>query len=282
MSDVTLTAALRSNLLSLQGTQKLLDSTQLRLATGLKVNSALDNPSSYFAAQSLNNRAGDLNNLLDGMGQAVQVLKATDEAIKAITSLLQQAQAVAQDAKDALAGGSTDVTSQAASFDEIIAQVDGLAGDSSYRGTNLINAATTTALTVNFSESSTSSASQLVIAGVDFKSASGGGDLTVSDSGGDFADVTAAQGAIDDIKADLATIRAQAATFGSNLSIIQTRQDFTQNLINVLREGSDKLTLADKNEEGAKLLSLQTSQQLGITSLSLASQANQSILRLFQ
>ena len=282
MADVTLTAALRSNLLSLQGTQKLLDSTQLRLATGLKVNSALDNPSSYFAAQSLNNRAGDLNNLLDGMGQAVQVLKATDEAIKAITSLLQQAQAVAQDAKDALAGGSTDVTSQAASFDEIIAQVDGLAGDSSYRGTNLINAATTTALTVNFSESSTSSASQLVIAGVDFKSASGGGDLTVSDSGGDFADVTAAQGAIDDIKADLATIRAQAATFGSNLSIIQTRQDFTQNLINVLREGSDKLTLADKNEEGAKLLSLQTSQQLGITSLSLASQANQSILRLFQ
>lgn len=276
MADVTLTAALRSNLLSLQGTQRLLDSTQLRLATGLKVNSALDNPSSFFAAQSLNNRSNDLSNLLDGMGQAIQTLKAADEGIKAVTSLLEQAQAVAQDAKDALsADTAADVTSQGTSFDTILGQINDIAGDSGYRGTNLLKGTAT--LTVNFSEATTPSA--LTITGKDFQT---GSDLTVTTVGNDFSNVTAAQTAIDAIKADLVTLRASAASLGANLNIIQTRQDFTQNLINTLKEGADKLTLADKNEEGAKLLSLQTSQQLGITSLSLASQANQSILRLFQ
>jgi flagellin len=116
-AEVTLTAALRSNLLSLQGTQRLLDQTQLRLATGLKVNSALDNPGSYFAAQALNNRAGDLSRLLDGMGQAVQVLKSADQGIKSATSLLEQAQAVAQNVKDTLAADSAaDVTALETSY----------------------------------------------------------------------------------------------------------------------------------------------------------------------
>jgi len=282
MADVTLTAALRSNLLSLQGTQKLLDSTQLRLATGLKVNSALDNPSSFFAAQSLNNRSNDLNRLLDGMGQAVQTLKAADEGIKAITSLLEQAQAVAQDAKDALSADTTaDVTAQQTSFQTIIGQLQDLTGDSGYRGTNLLS--DTATLTVNFSEAATPSA--LTITGYDF--ATTGALTTVTnqlsvDGGATFGTAAAAQTQIDNIKADLTKIRNAASTLGANLNIIQTRQDFTQNLINTLKEGADKLTLADKNEEGAKLLSLQTTQQLGITSLSLASQANQSILRLFQ
>lgn len=295
-NDVHLTAALRSNLLSLQGTQKALDSTQLRLATGLKVNSALDNPSSYFAAQSLNNRSGDLSNLLDGMGQAVQVLKAADEGIKAITSLMQQAQAVAQEAKDALsADTAADVTSYQAAFTEIIHQVGELAKDSGYRGTNLLAGASSTAdvkLTVNFAEDAapstgtTPSNSLLDITGRDFAT-TGYTDtdgLSLSVNAGTALSWTSAdkaQTSIDEIKADLDTLRAAAAEFGANLNIIQTRQDFTQNLINVLKEGADKLTVADKNEEGAKLLSLQTTQSLGITSLSLASQAEQSILRLF-
>ncbi|TAL29456.1 MAG: flagellin [Alphaproteobacteria bacterium] len=274
MADVTLTAALRSNLLSLQGTQRLLDQTQLRLATGLKVNSALDNPSAFFAAQSLNNRAGDLNNLLDGMGQAIQTLKTADEGIKGITSFLEQAQAVAQQALDALnADTAADITSFKTSFDAILGQSDALAADSSYRGTNLLSGTATQV--VNFSEAATPST--LSITGYDLVV---GGDLTVTT--GAWGSTTAIQTAIDAIKADLTTIRNDASVLGSNLNIIQTRQDFTQNLINVLKEGADKLTVADKNEEGAKLLSLQTTQQLGITSLSLASQANQSILRLFQ
>jgi flagellin-like hook-associated protein FlgL len=283
MADVTLTAAMRSNLLSLQGTQKLLDQTQLRLATGLKVNSALDNPSSFFAAQSLNNRAGDLSNLLDGMGQAIQTLKTADEAISSATNMLQQASAVAQQIKDALsADPNADVTSLGASFGAIVDQATALLKDSSYRGTNLLAASGAT-LTVNFSEATTPSS--LTITGYDFGTTGAGTTATTQlavSNVTSFADVTAAQDQIDNIKHDLGTLRNAASALGANLNIIQTRQDFTQNLINTLTEGADKLTVADKNEEGAKLLALQTTQQLGITSLSLASQANQSILRLFQ
>ena len=100
MSDISLTASMRSNLLSLQQTQSLMDVTQERLSTGKKVNSALDNPSSFYTAQSLTNRANDLSSLLDSMGQGVQTIKAADEAITSITALVQQAKAVANQARD--------------------------------------------------------------------------------------------------------------------------------------------------------------------------------------
>lgn len=298
-SDIALTAALRSNLLSLQNTQRQLDQTQLRLATGLKVNSALDNPSSFFAAQSLNNRGSDLGRLLDGMGQAVQVLKATNEGIESMTSLLEQAQAIATEARDALsADTAADVTSLESAFNEIIFQTVELARDSGYRGTNLLTDAqslTEVRLTVNFAEDAsgtgTTANSLLEIGGRDF-SITGAAttdnlslSVTYTSATGIWGTGTTAsdlaQDSIDAIKADLTKLRSAAAEFGANLNIIQTRLDFTQNLINVLKEGADKLTVADKNEEGARLLALQTSQQLGITSLSLASQAEQSILRLF-
>lgn len=104
-NDVVLTAALRSNLLSLQQTQSVIDTTQYRLATGRKVNSALDNPQSFFAAQALNNRASDLTRLLDGIGQSIQVIKAADNGITALTRLVEQADSVAKSARDALAAG---------------------------------------------------------------------------------------------------------------------------------------------------------------------------------
>lgn len=107
-SDVVLTAALRNNLLSLQNTQGLIDVTQYRLATGRKVNSALDNPQSFFAAQALNNRASDLSRLLDGLGQSIQVIKAADNGVTALTRLVEQADSVAQAARDALAQGQTE------------------------------------------------------------------------------------------------------------------------------------------------------------------------------
>lgn len=273
--EVTLTAALRTNLLSLQGTQRLLDQTQLRLATGKKVNGALDNANAFFASQSLTNRSNDLSRLLDGIGQSIQVLKTADEGIKSITSFLEQARAIAQEALDqanAAGGGANppvDLASLDASYTETLAQIDGLSADSGYRGTNLLSGGT---LVVNFNEDSSSS---LTVTGVTFDSAG----LAVNPAS--LATAAAAQTAIDSIDAALTTVRAQARSFGTNLNIIQTRQDFTQNLINTLKEGSDKLVLADSNEEGAKLLALQTQQQLGITSLSLASQAQQAVLRLF-
>ncbi len=102
-SDVVLTSALRSNLLSLQNTQSLIDKTQLRLATGLKVNSALDSPSNFFAAQSLDNRASDLSRLLDGIGQSIRTIEAADNGVTSLTSLVEQAQSIASSARDELA-----------------------------------------------------------------------------------------------------------------------------------------------------------------------------------
>ncbi len=115
-SDIVLTAALRNNLLSLQNTQSLIDRTQLRLATGRSVNSALDNAQSFFAAQSLNNRASDLSALLDGLGQSIQTIKAADGGITSLTSLVEQAQSIATTALEA--------TSAAASSTSIQGNVD--------------------------------------------------------------------------------------------------------------------------------------------------------------
>ncbi|MEA2937385.1 MAG: flagellin, partial [Alphaproteobacteria bacterium] len=98
-SGITLTAGVRQNLLSLQNTADLISQTQNRLATGKKVNSALDNPTSFFTSQSLNNRAGDLNNLLDSIGQAQKTLDAANTGLTSLTKLLQSAKSIAQQAR---------------------------------------------------------------------------------------------------------------------------------------------------------------------------------------
>ena len=116
MSDITLTSSIRKNLLSLQNASKLLDTTSERLSTGKKVNSALDNPSSFFTARGLTNRASDLTGRKDGLGQAISLLQATDKSISSITTLVGQAKATAQAAEEASTAGITSLTSTAASF----------------------------------------------------------------------------------------------------------------------------------------------------------------------
>src|ERR1700736_6211347 len=106
MSDITLSAGVRQNLLSLQSTASLLTTTQNRLATGKKVSSAFDNPTSFFTSQSLSNRANSLSSLLDQVGQAQQTLHAATQGLTSITSLLQQALSITQQALQA-AGPST-------------------------------------------------------------------------------------------------------------------------------------------------------------------------------
>ncbi len=280
MSNVTLTAALRNNLLSLQNVQRNLDVTQGRLATGKKVNSALDNAGNFFASQSVNFRANDLNGRLDGIGQAIQTLKAADNGITSMTSTLEQMRAIAQEALDQAnaAGGGTfgpqDQASLEGNYDELRQQFSNYANDAGYRGTNLLFNGS---ITVVFNEDGSDT---LAITGVDYDvAAAGTSDLTISAA--DFQTAGSIQTQIAQLDTAITDLRAQARTFGTNLTTLQTREDFTRNLINTLKEGSDKLTLADQNEEGAKLLSLQTAQSLGVTSLSLASQAQQSILRLF-
>jgi flagellin len=499
MSDVVLSAGVRQNLLALQSTADLMSLTQNRLATGKKVNSALDNPGNFFTSQSLNNRASDLNSLLDSIGQAQKTIEAADQGITSLTKLVESAKSVAKQALqapqptaatyNAVALTSTDTEDEviathtgsslsivnsatyqfeidlpnagattvsftadaSATYDEILAglqssfatvvaaqgsslddlslisngsgglrilakadsstytianattntglsastytstsllenstagatltvsvnggadqvitigtgasevatyaelkakldtisgitttidntafavtlnasssqnsltitasdatlsnslglasisgntyqgtatvstpnatrtslqsdynnvitQIDALAADASYNGINLLNGDD---LKVTFNETGTSS---LTITGVSFNS-TGLGLAAVAGAGfqsdGDIDTV------ITKLDTALSNLRTQASKFGSNLSTVQTRQDFTKNLINTLQTGADNLVLADTNEEGANLLALQTRQQLSSTALSLSAQADQAVLRLF-
>ena len=157
-------------------------------------------------------------------------------------------------------------------YNDVITQITTTAQDSSFNGINLLNGDT---LTVTLNESGTSTAT---VAGVTFNSAG----LTIGASANAWATAVDIGAANTDLTAALTTLRSQAQAFGSNLSTVQVRQDFTKAMINTLQTGADALTLADSNEEGADLLALQTRQQLSTTALSLASQASQAVLRLFQ
>ena len=499
MSSVVLSAGVRQNLLSLQSTADLMSLTQNRLATGKKVNSALDNPGNFFTSQSLNNRASDLNSLLDSIGQAQQTLKAADQGITSVTKLVESAKSIAKQARQApqptsatyssvaLSGNPTDEsfgtsgagtsitiansqtysfeiaaqgtaaitvsytadasatyaevvaglksafstalatrgidsanadltaagtgiqinavssdfdftlanstsvgltaaaytsdslldnvaagtgstltfsvnggasqivtigtglgevstlselkdkinslggltatasngglnitlnssssqnslsitssltalttglglgwvvgntyqgtasvsqpnatrTSLQSDYNNIVTQLDTLAADASYGGVNLLAGDD---LKVVFNETGTSS---LTIAGTTFDAAGLGLDAVTGagfQSDGDIDTV------ITKLDTALSSLRTQASKFGSNLSTVQTRQDFTKNLVNTLQTGADNLVLADTNEEGANLLALQTRQQLSTTALSLSAQADQAVLRLF-
>src|SRR5215813_1453544 len=110
MSSIVLSASVRQNLLSLQSTADLLATTQSRLATGKKVNSALDNPTNFFTAQSLDNRASDISNLLDGIGNGVQVLQAANTGITSLQSLLDSAKSIANQVLQSSVGYSTKST----------------------------------------------------------------------------------------------------------------------------------------------------------------------------
>jgi flagellin-like hook-associated protein FlgL len=420
MSDITLSKAVRSNLLNLQSTAAAMSKTQERLATGLKVNSALDNPTNYFTASSLNARASDLGQLLDSVSNAVQTVDAADNGISAITKLVQSAQSTARQAlqdksnasttsvaggtvtgstskdetealtldtdvglgaadtvtftatndanvaqsftytvgagdtvkdlvdaanasgvvsasvgtdgklsfstdgsksidvkvsavsatatdpnvadaaltalgltstgtTDGAADGDTDTATVhadaagagastvradlASQFNDILGQIDKLAEDSGYNGVNLLGG-TNESLKLTFNEDGSSS---ITIKGVDSSSAG----LGISTVSGDFSSDDDIQTSLDQLSDALGSLRTQSSRFGSNLSVIQTRQDFTKSMINTLQTGAANLTLADTNEEAANLLALQTRQQLSSTALSLASQADQQVLRLF-
>jgi flagellin-like hook-associated protein FlgL len=121
--------------------------------------------------------------------------------------------------------------------------------------------------------------SSITIAAVDFTTGANG--MNIGTATGNWATASDIGTATTDLSKALTTLRAQSQTFGSNLSTVQIRQDFTKSMINTLQVGSDALTLADTNEEGANLLALQTRQQLSTTALSLASQSSQAVLRLF-
>src|SRR5262245_15866325 len=268
MANITLSAAVRQNLLALQQTADLMAQTQNRLATGRKVNSAIDNPTAFFISQGLNNRANDLSGLLDGMSNAISTIKAADAGISAITKLVQQQQSIISQARQT--SDATVLGNLEDQFDELSNQIDLLAADSGFNGTNLINGDD---LTIDLNEDASS---QITVTGVTEDSATLG--ITAALDWTTAANIDTDAGHLTDA---LTTLRSDAATLGSSLSTVQIRQDFTKAMISTLRTGADNLTLADTNEEGANLLALQTRQQLSTTSLALAAQAEQNVLRLF-
>jgi flagellin len=273
LSTISLTAGMRANLFSLQKTSKDMETTQNRLSTGLKVNTALDDPLNFFAAQEHRTRAGDLASRKDGMSEAIQTIKAANNGIETISNLIAQARSLAS---SALSASSTDAGIFETQFNEIMDQIDTVAADSGYKGVNLLQGAV---MTVQFAPST--DASNLGVVGFgdatdEFKVTSG-----ITASGWAASGATAIQSVIDGLETATDSLRVQAKTLSSNLSIITAREDFTSKMINTLEDGAAKLTEADMNEEGANMLMLQTRQALGTTSLSLASQAAQSVLRLF-
>ena len=520
MSGITLSASVRQNLLALQSTASLLATTQNDLATGNKVNTALDNPTEFFTAQSLNNRAGDIANLLDGIGNGVQILQAANTGLTSLSSLVSNAQSIANQvlqsptgystkstvtstalsnatatdllgvanavasgtalsnnlatpaavtASTALSGGTTandlassftatdtlvvngtsfsfiagtsssgttigigdnigdllsaidkvtggtssigsngaitinpgasgltltgsalaklaltsvvgdslsgetlsigatgggtatsitfglgqgqistlnglnsalaannlqatidsstgkinitttndaasstiaglsgtaastansafyntttsaafsasgpvaDPNSQASraalvsQYNNVLAQINTTAQDSSFNGVNLLNGDT---LKLTFNETGKST---LSITGVTFNTA--GLSLSTLTSGTDFLDNASANKALTSLSDASTTLRSEASTLGSNLSIVQIRQDFNKNLIDVLQTGSSNLTLADTNQLAADSQALSTRQSIAVSALALANQSQASVLQLLR
>lgn len=279
-SSITLTAGMRQNLFSLQNTEKLLQTTQTRLATGLRVQKAVDDPINYFTALEHRERASDLAARKNEMAESIQLIGAANEGVEAITSLIASAKSLAQ---TALSSSTTaDIATLTSQYHQVLSQIDLLAADSGYKGVNLLNGTSVTH-TVNFDEKGDSA---LSITG--FDATADGTTLSLTThtvngwvSSGGTADLAEINSAITQLDSATSNLRTEAQKLSTNLSTITIRQDFTAKMINTLEDGASNLTNADMNEEGANMLMLQTRQQLGTTSLSLASQAAQSVLRLF-
>ncbi len=272
-NKIFLSSGVQANLLTLQRTTKLISTVQTRLSTGLKVNSAIDDASAYFTARSLTNRADDLSALKENIDLSISTIQAAITGIEAITELVEQAKGLTNTAK--ATGNTAERSLIAVQFNDLLGQIDDLANDSSFNGTNLIKALPDD-LEVDFNEDGSS---ELVISGLDSTTANTGLDIGVAAN--NFTNTSDIDTSLTALNNALVELRTNAATLGSNNTVLQTRLNFTDELVNTLKDGSGKLTLADLNEESANLLALQTRQQLGLNSLALAAQSERAILSLF-
>jgi flagellin len=268
---INLSSATRTNLLALQNTTSLIARTQERLSTGLRVNSAIDDAIAFFQARSLSDRAGDLTVLKGAIDQGVSATETAVAGIESIADIVDQMKGIALSAKSE--ANVENRSKSAVQFNDLRLQLDNIANDASYKGTNMLKGSPAN-LKVTFSEDGSST---LTISGV--SSDSSGLSITVAAS--NWAADGNIDTAINDLDSALSTLRSTAASLGSNASVLSLRLDFTTQLVNSLEEGAAKFVNADLNQESANLLTLQTRQQLGTIGLSIAQQSEQSILRLF-
>ena len=296
-NNVQLAAAVRTNLLSLQQTAKTQGVVEGRLSTGKKVNSSLDDAVAFFSAKALSDRSATITQKKNEIDQAISALKVASNATDSIDNLLSQIKGLMQTAKTSDAATRASIGTQ---IDTLGAQLNVLVTDATYQGVNLINSTLTARLTVNLSNLTSA---QFNIDGQDtqasnlFTNSTGvisvAGSLLATNllandaTGSAFSTISAAGNSILDaaitaVDAAVSRNRAVASTLGTNVAFLQTRLDFNTVYANTLTEGSDKLTLADTNEEGANLVALQTRQQLALQALNFAGQAQQAVLKLFQ
>lgn len=208
IGDISLSASARGNLLTLQNTAKLLGTTQSHLASGKKVNSALDNASSFFASQGFLNSANDLANLKDGLSTALQTIKAASDAISSITNAVNQLKGIVGSALQ-----TTDATVRAGlatQYNALIDQLDSLANDATFNGTNLVNSLTSS-LQVIFNASNTTS---LTIAGKNLKSQG----LGIGDAVGSFAVGQKAQQVTNTLTVNSTSTALTNATYSGSLT----------------------------------------------------------------
>ena len=271
VGDITLTTSARQNLAALQNTAQLLQTTQEHLSTGKQVNSASDNATAYFASQGFLQRSNDLTNVKNNLATALTSVSSATQSISDVSTLVQQLQGVTTQAL-----GTTDTTIRAglaSQFNALLTQLDTLVNDATFNGTNLLNS-TSTSLVVYFNETNTTA---LTVSGVNI-TASG---LNISAATNNFASQTDINTSGSLLLTALSTLRTDASNFGGNATLIQTRQQFTSDLINNLETASNNLVLADTNTEAANLQALQAQNQLGIASLNISGQQQQAVLRLF-
>ena len=285
--EVKLSSAIRANLLSLQKTAELVARTQGRLSTGLNVAFPVSDAVAFFQAKSLSDRAGDLTGKKNNIGQGISSLTTALQAVESAEAVFSQMKGLLMSAKS---GTAADRATLVIQFNALAVQSDNLVNDSSYQGLNLV-ASTANQLKESFSEKTGSvlsvdganilvsnfvglsgaapSVIATVLTGLSIGWSAVGNSISLFDA------------AIDVLDSAITTIRTNAATLGSNVSLLQTRLDFTTSYVNTLTGGSDKLTLADLNEEGANLVALQTRQQLATQALAFAGQSEQAVLQLF-
>jgi flagellin-like hook-associated protein FlgL len=274
MSNVSLTVGMRNSLFSINDITTLTNTANKRLATGKRVNDVLDNATNFFQARAFNSLGNDLNTLQDNISLNIKTIEVATKALDGIEKLLGSALGLVRQAR-ALATGAPERATLNTQATTALTQITNLANDAGFNGRNLLKA-TPDSLQVNFNTETGGALTFLTVAGVD--TTNGATGLNVVIAGVTDANLDTA---ITDITNAITTVRTRASNLSSSLAIVQTRQDYNRSKVQSLRTGADVLTLADMNEEGANLASLQTRQQLAVQALSLANQADQGILRLF-
>lgn len=272
IDSINQSSAVQTNLLALQRAADVRAESARRLSTGLEIERATDDPSSFFQAQALTGRVSGLFEAKDNIGQALSAVEGALNGVDALTDVSQQLQGIALAAR----GGSTEARAAAAEqFNALRNQLDNLAQDATYLGTGLVQG-NADSLTISLNETGTSAAT---VGG----SASDANGLGVGDalaSYNNFASDADIETALNDLSDAISSLRSTASSFGSDVALLDIREGFAENLGSTLESGAAKLVNADLNEEAARQLSSQVRQDLSTLDIRIAAQGEQQVAQI--